>query len=135
MQSLTPILSARDVDAALAFYRDVLGFTVDYRLKDGAGTLARAGLSRGGVRLMLCADSGHSDPSTARLGRNARYGGGVELYFHTREVDGLYREFAARGARVQGPPEDRFTGDRTFAVIDPDNHRLEFAAPASAAAA
>lgn len=129
MQSLTPILSTQDLDAALANYRDVLGFSIDYKVSDGKAKVVRAGLRRGSVRLLLCADQVHADPSTARLGRQARYGGGVELFFLTRRVDDLYREFVARGARVQGPPEDRGRGYRTFAVIDLDNNRLEFAAP------
>ena len=58
----------------------------------------------------------------ADLGDHAYFG-----FFETDDVDGLYANFAARGARILSPPADRPWGWWEMAVATPEGHRMMFA--------
>jgi len=48
---LVPYLLVRDIDASVAFYRDVLGFSVDSTMVGADGKTEHAEVAHGGVRL------------------------------------------------------------------------------------
>ncbi len=77
-----------DVDAALGFYRDILGLDVLFRAGPGL-----AFLDAGGVRVMLSTPQGAGEP-----GRNS------VLYFHVRDVVGVFEDCVAQGARSERAP-------------------------------
>lgn len=41
-------------------------------------------------------------------------------------VDALYEQVRAAGIEPEGPPANRWWGERTFHVSDPDGNRIEF---------
>ena len=93
--SVCPEIPVADLAAALAYYRDQLGFTIDWSDE----TLGLAGLSRGGTRMFMTT----SEYRTA-LGNR----GPLVLWLNLSdraEVDALYQEWAAAGARITDPPE------------------------------
>jgi uncharacterized glyoxalase superfamily protein PhnB len=49
------------------------------------------------------------------------------------DVDALYAELKARGARAPKPPKDYPYGMRDFNVIDPDGNQLTFGMSTEAA--
>jgi len=111
-----PVLAVADIPASVAFYRDLLGFTVDFQM-DG---YPYAGVSREGMTLHL--DGGQHEfahrPTCCR--------------FHIRGVDGLFAEYDPRG--VVKPDERLATlphGLRQFSVLDHDGNRITFAEPVS----
>ena len=52
---------------------------------------------------------------------------GFEIGFKVPEVDSAFSELVARGAASVVPPTDRFWGQRTAYVRDPDGHLIELA--------
>lgn len=112
-------LLVSNVDTALHYYRDRLGFKVDY----AAGTPVEfAIVSRDGLPLMLKlgGPSSRIEPMAAR-------GGTWDVYFWVTGVDALHQDVTARGAMFAQPLGDQpLHGTREFAVFDPDGHVLAF---------
>lgn len=117
-----PYFPTADVDAAVAHYRDVLGFVAEYV----AGSPAEfAIVSRDGLSLMLRRVS-----ERERIRPGEAQGGTWDAFFWVRGVDALHRELAGRGAEVAyGPVVQEAYGMREFAVRTPDGHVLGFGEP------
>jgi predicted enzyme related to lactoylglutathione lyase len=82
-------ITVSDVEAALAFYRDVLGLTFLFRAGPDL-----AFLDADGVRLMLT-----TPQDTGTVGHNSI------LYFATRDVEVTHAAMVARGARSERAPQ------------------------------
>ncbi len=123
-----------DQDAAIAFYRDILGFTVVNEVANGDyrwTTLATA--SQPEISIVL---------SPPRAGRSAEDGDAVAellakgelgtLNFRTDDLDATFDKIAsAPGTDVVQEPADQFWGVRDAAVRDPSGNllRIEQARP------
>ncbi len=105
------VFHVSDQDEALAYYTDVLGFSLDFRY----GPLV--GVQHGAVSIHL---SGH-DPLV-----NKQPAGSGHIYIFCDEVDQYFSDITAKGALVLTPPDDRPYGMRDFAVKDPDGNILAF---------
>jgi predicted enzyme related to lactoylglutathione lyase len=103
-----PELPFDNVPAAVAFYRDVLGFLINYQQND-LGVM-----DRDGITVLLIART-----------EQHRGIGSCEVY--VSDVDELYEELLAKGARVLGPPVSHPWGLREFRVIDIEGNRITFA--------
>ena len=101
-------MSVANTDAALRFYRDVLGFSVEFSYGDYVG------LRLDQVVVHLCAPS---------AGKPA---GGSSVYLFCDDVDAYFGSIRARGATPDVEPGDRHYGMRDFAIQDPDGNRLSF---------
>jgi uncharacterized glyoxalase superfamily protein PhnB len=101
-----------DVLASVAHYRDVLGFKVEFTY--GEPTFY-AGVERDDVLIHL----------QAARETKRHVGQGAANVFVT-EVDALYEELKARGARILKPPQDYAYGMRDFDLDDLDGNRLTF---------
>lgn len=93
-----PVLHVPDVQAAAAFYRDVLGFTWDFG-DDNYAVVWR-------------------DNSAIHFMRGEGRPGSVHLFQWVRDVDAYYREIIDRGAAVASAPTDQPYGIREFAMQD-----------------
>lgn len=109
MERIMPCLPADDVPAAVAYYRDVFGFEVNYQ-QDDLGVM-----DRDDVRLLLIA-------------RTKRHGIG-SAYVYVKDADALYAELVAKGAGVQGEPVSQPWGLREFPVLDPEGNEITFGQP------
>jgi catechol 2,3-dioxygenase-like lactoylglutathione lyase family enzyme len=127
--SVTPNLICRDLAASLAFYRDVLGFTITMNVPDAAPYVF-VGLERDGVPVFLndVKAAAEDFPSMA----STPPGGTATLFFIVADVDALHAVVAPQ-APVVMPLKTQFYGMREFAVTDPDGHLLTFAQRVSAA--
>jgi uncharacterized glyoxalase superfamily protein PhnB len=103
-----PELPFTHVAAAVTYYRDVLGFDVNYS-QDDIGVM-----DRDGMRVLLIA-------------RTAQHTGIGSCAFYVMDADALYAELVASGANVQGPPVSHPWGLREFRVLDLEGNRLSFA--------
>lgn len=108
LRQALPALHVPDVAAAIAHYRDVLGFRINYAQPD-LGVMDR------------------DDVTVLLLERKDRGQGHGACEFYVRDADALHAELVARGANVQGEPVSRPWGLRDFRVLDPVGNELTFA--------
>ena len=107
--ALIPIFHVKDVEAAVRYYTDVLGFVEAFRY----GTYA-------GLRLGEC-ELHVTDPGEPR-----QIAGAGTAYVICDDVDGYFGSVKGAGARLKSEPQDRIYGMRDFAVFDPDGNQLTF---------
>ena len=112
------VLPCADVEEALTFYTDTLGFTELFRQAGPDGTLVDARVSYAGGQVML-----NLNPEMA-----PHAGGGVYLWFRlfADDIDALYERFVGAGVSVVEEIDDRFWGDRSFTVTDHAGFHLAF---------
>jgi catechol 2,3-dioxygenase-like lactoylglutathione lyase family enzyme len=114
-EQVTPFLHVPDLQKALEFFTDVLGFTVPFR-QDGYAYIHRETV---GFRL-LEAEEG----STAAGRRRFAY------YIDVRDVDALYAELKPKldtlpPGDVHGPADKPY-GQRELLVLAPDGELIVF---------
>ena len=114
-----PILSTHDLDAALGFYRDLLGFALAYRIPVH-GQDEYAHLTRGPAALGLAATAGCGPP---RPGARD-----YELCVPVADVDATVTAARAAGVAVLAEPDDMPWGERTAYLADPDGRRIRLTA-------
>lgn len=126
-----PLLWVPEIDRALAFYRDALGFeTLFTGMNPKTGDTGTAAVRyRGAVLILSALDLFAPDGDQAP--------GGVSLYFHVDEdLDALFARWKdAPGGRAVAAPADQWWGDRTFILADPFGYRLIVSRPVGAAGA
>ncbi len=115
------IVIVEDLDRALHFYTEVLGLRLGHRSGDYAQ------LDTGVTRLALYTRSAMAKTLGMSLEVPASNAPGFEVGFKVADVDGAFNELVARGAQPVVAPTDRFWGQRTAYVRDPDGHLIELA--------
>jgi lactoylglutathione lyase len=115
------ILIVEDLDRALHFYTGVLGLRLGHRSGDYAQ------LDTGTTRLAFYTRSAMAKSLSLALDAPASNAPGFEIGFKVADVDAAFSELVARGAPAVVPPTDRFWGQRTAYVRDPDGHLVELA--------
>jgi catechol 2,3-dioxygenase-like lactoylglutathione lyase family enzyme len=93
-----------NLEASLAYYTKVLGFSQRFRFGDYAG------VEYGSIQIHL---SGPNSTNKREIGQGG-------LYIFCDDVDAYYSEVAPKGARIQSPPKDYEYGMRDFVIEDPD---------------
>ncbi len=104
-----PILNVSDLQASLLYYRDELGFTIDWEDGDPADF---ASVSRAHATIFMC-EGCQGTP-------------GSWMMIFARDVDGLYDEFKRTGAKIRMPPKDMPWGLREMHVTDLDGNVIRF---------
>jgi lactoylglutathione lyase len=109
------ILVVEDLDAAVAFYRDVIGFPLQHQR--GPYAQFATGTTRFALyeRAAMAATLGVDDPPAFEIGSKVA------------DVDAAFFELLAKGAVPAVEPADRPWGQRTAYVRDPDGHYVELA--------
>ena len=127
-------LTCADAGSAVAFYRDVLGFSLDESFPDENRPMW-ASLSLNGQVVMLgqAPQEGEAPPEdfdeVYRENHEAWRrgpGGGVYMFLHVEDVDAYHAEITGRGAKAEFEPRNEFYGLRDFVVRDPDGFCLTF---------
>ncbi|MDZ7728928.1 MAG: VOC family protein [Dehalococcoidia bacterium] len=98
-----PNMPVADLDAALAFYRDLLGFEAAH-VEPGLAILRS-----GGAEVALVVDA---NPAPAGA------------YLYVRGVEGLHRRMLDAGMEVTRPLQQQPWGLHDFVVRDPDGHAI-----------
>jgi PhnB protein len=119
VESLSPVLEVRDMDTTINYYRDTLKFTDASVLRSPDGSAVHGMASHGPVSVQF---SPGGEPKSPR-------GAGVTLYVQVGavDIDAYYGEVSRAGADVVETITDRFWGDRSFTVRDPDGYQIMFA--------
>ncbi len=117
LRSAGPSFTVNDIQTSLAFYRDVLGFTVKDRWEQD-GALHGVELVAGKVTFWLGQDDW-------KKGRDRVKGQGFRMYCGTaQDIDMLARQIKGHGGMLAEKPTDRPWGGRDFAVVDPDGFKI-----------
>lgn len=123
LNKLTPNLIVADVGRSLAFYRDVLGFSVETTVPD-APPYVFAIMRSGAVEVFLNAP----EPAIAEYPafKDRPIGGTLTLFI---DVTGVREAHAAVKDRVKVvmPLEKKWYGVTEFAFEDPDGYLITFA--------
>ena len=126
---VTPNLVVSNVERSLAFYRDVLGFSLFATVPD-AGPFAFAWMQRDGVNVFL---NSVEAVRAEHAGLGARPIGGTATLYIVVQADtaesGIDAMAASIGARapVIMPLKTQFYGMREFGIEDPDGYVIFFA--------
>jgi catechol 2,3-dioxygenase-like lactoylglutathione lyase family enzyme len=131
VRGMAPMFEVFDMPTSMAFYRDVLGFSVVSTSKPGED-FGWALLSLNGVELMLntAYDDGERPPTPDPARVAAHHD--TAIYFGCPDVDGAYAHLRARHIPAK-PPEIAYYGMKQLYVNDPDGYNLCFQWPFSAA--
>jgi lactoylglutathione lyase len=112
------VLYVGDVDASLAFYRDVLGLPFKFQETGYAEFATRGTKFALYERVRL----------PGLIGRDASGGGPAgEVLFLVDDVDGEAERLGGLGVEILAGPVDRPWGHRTLHVHDPDGFVVELA--------
>jgi lactoylglutathione lyase len=115
-RAASPSLTVNDLARSLAWYRDILGFTVKDTWKEGERVIGYEVVA-GKTSIMLGQDD-------FAQGRDRRKGVGMRFYLATvQNVDDLAGRIKAKGGVLDHEPKDMPWGSRLFTVTDPDGFR------------
>ncbi len=109
-----PEIPVSDIAAAVTYYRDCLGFTLDW----GGEDLGLAGISKGRCRMFL---------ANQRYRQEYRNAGPTLTWLNLEsqeDVDQLYRAWSASEAQLMAAPESKPWGLYEFIAVDVDGNLL-----------
>jgi uncharacterized glyoxalase superfamily protein PhnB len=118
LSSCAASLTVNDIAKSMAWYCDVLGFTVKERWEQ-AGMLLGAELAAGGATVFIGQDDW-------KKGRDRVKGEGFRLYLYVKtrgDVDRLAAGIIARGGALASDPHDEW-GARSFNLEDPTGYKI-----------
>jgi len=130
-----PLISVYDMNRAVAFYRDQLGFDLVQHAPFVDAAEGRyfhwAWLRRGPAELMLnTAYDANERPASVDAARQAAHADTC-LYFGCDDVDAVHADLVTHGVQTE-PPKNAPYGMRQVFVRDPDGYNLVFQAPVAA---
>jgi len=127
---IAPLFIVKSVPAALAFYRDQLGFAITFEGPEPDDIFF--GIIERGAAMIMFKDVG-VDP-VPNYTRDVKQGiARWDAYLHVPDPDALAAEFASRGVQFFEPLKDTDDGLRGFELQDADGYVLFFGRPRSAA--
>jgi uncharacterized glyoxalase superfamily protein PhnB len=115
-------VTANDFQKSLAWYQNVLGFSVQMPyVRDGV--TFGASIVCGETRISLNQDDG-------KKGVNRVKGQGCHFYLNTQQnVDAVAAYAKAAGAEISEGPSDKPWGVRSFSTVDPDGFLITVQKP------
>jgi catechol 2,3-dioxygenase-like lactoylglutathione lyase family enzyme len=119
---VAPFFIVRDVQRALDFYRDRLGFEVVFT---GFGGDLFFGIVRRGAAMLMLKDVGLDPIPNSVRHPDARW----DAYLDVPDPDALAAELASRSVDFSRPLADTHDGLRGFEVKDADGYVLFFGRP------
>ncbi len=116
-KALSATLTVKDIEKSLAWYNEVVGFTVENR-HEREGVLRAVTLSAGAVRILIGQDDGAKGWERVK-------GEGFSLMLTTgQNVDDIAARIKEAGWPLDAEPRDTPWGFRVFRVLDPDGFKL-----------
>ena len=118
--SITPMLTVREVDKAIEFYKRAFGAEQQARFMGPDGkSIMHAELKIGDSIIMLGGEQAeHGCRGPQLLG-----GTPVSLYLYVEDADKAFHRATSAGATVTMPIADMFWGDRCGQFVDPFGHK------------
>ena len=116
---IAPQFLVDDLDRAIAYYRDRLGFELDFKYQS-----FYAGVRRNGFAIHL-----KHAPKLAADRAHRKQNEHLDAYISVSGIRDLFSELQTRGAEVIKPLEERPWACLDFYVEDPDGYILCFSEP------
>ena len=126
ISGIAPFFIVRDVPAALAFYRDRLGFDITFQGPE-PGDIFFGIVQRGAAMIMLKAIGVEPAPNSTKDVKQGFLP--WDAYLYVPDPDGLAAEFAARDVPFRTPLGDNSDNLRGFEVRGADGYVLYFGRP------
>ena len=108
IECIVPILRVTSLPASVRYFRDVLGFQLDWGDPESADM---ASVSRSGHAIMLC--------------QGAQGQLGTWIWIGVEDIDPLFAEYQKKGVQFLQTPTQR-PWAYEMQVVDPDGHVLRF---------
>jgi catechol 2,3-dioxygenase-like lactoylglutathione lyase family enzyme len=123
LKKLTPNLIVANVERSVAFYRDVLGFSVVFTVPE-ASPLVFAAVQSGPVEIFLNAP----EPAVAEYPafKDRPIGGTLTMFIEVAGIRAVHDSLKDR-VRVVMPLETKWYGMTEFAFEDPDGYLITLA--------
>jgi lactoylglutathione lyase len=112
--SMFPILVTADLNAALGFYRDLLGATVTYEFPGPDGVPGYVGLELGSSHLGIGRDPEAAAEPSERF----------SLWVYADDCDAAIERLRAARVTIVSEPADQPWGERVARVLDPDGNMV-----------
>ena len=116
-RAIQPSITVKDLQKSVAWYRDVVGFTVDQNMERD-GKLRAVRLKAGGVVILLNQDDG------AKGWERRKYEGISFQLTTAQSIDDIANRIKANGGTLDTEPADMPWGVRMFRLRDPDGFKL-----------
>ena len=121
-RALSVSFTVKDLEKSLAWYRDVVRFTVA-RKHERDGKVIAASLVAGYVRILINQDDGAK-------GWDRVKGEGLSMLITTNQnVDDIAKRIKERGGTLESEPADMPWGPRIFRLQDPDGFKFVISSP------
>jgi len=128
-------IAVRDMEGALVFYRDLLGFTVDWDMNHRSGeALSRVvGLPQAEMRIVMLQGYGgrlelfqyHNPPGQECGPRRQCDFGLTHLALAVKGITDIYERLVAAGVRFNCPPQVLRPGVKATYMQDPEGVTIE----------
>jgi len=110
------VLPVKNIDETIKFYREKLGFELEYSHGDPP---EEAGVSIGqwssdALKVHFIANEEDTRPS------------GYLYFVVGADIDGLFEKYRRQGVQIDFEPRATIVGGREFQIVDPDGHKLRF---------
>lgn len=110
-------MTVKDMDKSLAWYCDVLGFTVQQK-HEREGKLVACSLKAGTVQILIGQDDG-------KKGWDRVKGEGISFQITTaQDVDAIAARIKSAGGELASEPTTMPWGARAFRLADPDGFKI-----------
>ncbi len=114
----TPYLVLDDANSAIEFYKKAFGAQEIMRMQGMGRKIGHAELKIGDSVIMLSDEMpGGSAKSPKSLG-----GSTASVFLYVDNVDSVFKQAVAAGAKAEMEPQDQFWGDRFGKLADPFGH-------------
>jgi PhnB protein len=123
MHTVTPHLICSGAADAIEFYKKAFNAVELGRVPGPQGKLLHAMIRIGDSTVMLVDEF----PEWGSIGPKALKGSPVTIHLYTQDVDALFKQAVAAGAKVAMPIDDMFWGDRYGKLEDPFGHHWSVA--------
>jgi PhnB protein len=116
--TVTPYLVVNDAAKAIDYYQRAFGAKDVVRMDGPGGKIMHAELKIGNSMIMLSDEM----PGTGNKSPRSLGGSPVSIFLYLEDVDSVYKQAVAAGAKADMPPADQFWGDRFGKLTDPFGH-------------
>jgi PhnB protein len=121
--TVTPYLVLRGADRAIEFYKKAFGAKELGSMPGPEGKIMHAEIRIGDSVVMLSDEMSPASAATPPAGAAPP----IRIMLYLENVDAVFQQALAAGAKAVMPPQDMFWGDRYGKVIDPFGHHWDLA--------